>query len=787
MTLSTPSTALFIPLYQGMYRFVLLGAKATNLSPHNFTFGAISQSYNLKSAHSKTTTTRQWELPNRERAREGKRGRLKTLKPLWAFSLSLTLFSILSGVEKIFLFPKQFDLLLFNRGLFFCGLVNEGIRSRGFVCCNVSLRPIVMVAENQAKILTCSTMSAEDNTVPRKLKFKITTKGIRDDSEDKLPENIVKVIVNNGQRDRVTGGGKRSEVNVLVKPSMPANSTKRRPEMSLDGQRGKKRKMGRNLKLQCGSILKELMNHPVGCIFSEPVDPVKLEIPDYFSIITEPMDLGTIKRKLECNMYFGAEEFAADVRLTFSNAMLYNPPGHEVHNWAKRLDGNFSRRWKSLEAKLKDWNKNVDEASFVDYMENNGQDIKQTVENNHQDTKPVGLNKAPLRVKVGTYRPMSIEEKRKFRLELVQVLSRKVIENLRTVFQKFGLSGLRKERLDSYIDSTDDETLWKLRREIKVFLDARDDKVKPARIALNGCPSLRKTVQKEHCSQSACASANHRQSIDSAEAKCSSCVSLTCHCRLKNGSAQASTSDISSERSSEHDHCGDSKLDCEVKYPLAFHTTRPGIVLNEENSPHLSTPASTAASVEGWTSLNVQISPKKALRAAMLKSRFADTIFRATHQALLDHGEKSDRLRMQQERKRLEREQLEEKARIEAEIKAAEAASRRREQDDLKMRRERERAAARMAVQQMEKTVDIDENVDILKDLEILCCGSLTDLPDGEGCEGFKGVHPGNPLERLGLYMKDDYLEEDEDAILTGEEGEILKEGKIKQLLFKSV
>lgn len=72
---------------------------------------------------------------------------------------------------------------------------------------------------------------------------------------------------------------------------------------------------------------------------------------------------------------------------------------------------------------------------------------------------------------------------------------------------------------------------------------------------------------------------------------------------------------------------------------------------------------------------------------------------------------------------------------------------------------------------QMEKTVEIDENVDILKDLEMICGGSLSDLLDGMGCEN---IHHGNPLQQLGLYIKDDYLEEDEDAILNGEEGEIL-------------
>ncbi|KAL0363523.1 UNVERIFIED_CONTAM: Transcription factor GTE12 [Sesamum calycinum] len=451
------------------------------------------------------------------------------------------------------------------------------------------------------------------------------------------------------------------------------------------------------------------MSHPDGWIFSEPVDPVKLNIPDYFSVITDPMDLGTIKRKLEGNMYFGAEDFAADVRLTFSNAMLYNPPDNRVHSCAKKLDGNFSRRWKLLEAKMQH-GKNVEQASRVDNVEKNGQYTKQTVEKVRQETKLIGLNKAALRIKVGTYKPMSFEEKQKFRLELVQVVSKKMTEKLRNVFQKFGLTGLDKERLDAYIDSADDDTLSKLRREIKVCMEARDGKVTPARIVQKVFPSSRNTVQKghqpcvgiEHCGQSACESANHRQSVDSTEAKCSSCVSMTCHCRLKSGTAQASISG-------------------------------PGVVLDDENSSHLLTPAICAASVEGWSSLDVQMSPKKALRAAMLKTRFADTIFKATHQVLVDQSEKSDPVRLQEEREKLEREQLKERARIEAEIRAAEEASRRRLQNDLKMQRERERAAARMALEKMRRTVEIDENADIWKDLEMLCCGSPSDLLDGEG------------------------------------------------------
>ncbi|KAI6693684.1 hypothetical protein NL676_021394, partial [Syzygium grande] len=59
------------------------------------------------------------------------------------------------------------------------------------------------------------------------------------------------------------------------------------------------------------------------------------------------------------------------------------------------------------------------------------------------------------------------------------------------------------------------------------------------------------------------------------------------------------------------------------------------------------------------------MSPKKALRAAMLNSRFADTILKAQQKTLLDHAcillvcDKADPVKMQQEKERLERRQRE--------------------------------------------------------------------------------------------------------------------------------
>ncbi|KAL8121175.1 hypothetical protein AgCh_018071 [Apium graveolens] len=130
-----------------------------------------------------------------------------------------------------------------------------------------------------------------------------------------------------------------------VKDSSPVRSyLKRGPSGVIDTVLNKRQKMDRSLKRYCGNILEALIKHPAAPGFCEPVDPVKLNIPDYFSIISKPMDLGTVRTKLRNNMYLTVVEFQDDVKLTFSNAMLYNPSGNFFHNNAMILDRIFNTK-----------------------------------------------------------------------------------------------------------------------------------------------------------------------------------------------------------------------------------------------------------------------------------------------------------------------------------------------------------------------------------------------------------------------------------------------------------
>lgn len=95
------------------------------------------------------------------------------------------------------------------------------------------------------------------------------------------------------------------------------------------------------LKTKCLEVLRVLQGHQHGWVFNSPVDPVELGLPDYFEVIKKPMDLGTIRKKLENNCYHSLDDFHAHVHLTFDNAMVYNPENSVVYNMAKEMKDKF--------------------------------------------------------------------------------------------------------------------------------------------------------------------------------------------------------------------------------------------------------------------------------------------------------------------------------------------------------------------------------------------------------------------------------------------------------------
>lgn len=103
---------------------------------------------------------------------------------------------------------------------------------------------------------------------------------------------------------------------------------------------------------RCRALLDRLLRDEDGWIFATPVDARALQLRDYYTVIADPMDLGTVLRRLERRRYADPTAFAADVRLTFSNAKSYNNPGDPVYESADELAGIFEDGWASIQAEL---------------------------------------------------------------------------------------------------------------------------------------------------------------------------------------------------------------------------------------------------------------------------------------------------------------------------------------------------------------------------------------------------------------------------------------------------
>lgn len=85
--------------------------------------------------------------------------------------------------------------------------------------------------------------------------------------------------------------------------------------------------MNDDLKKLLESILEKLMAHPITTPFQTPVPAGEDAPANYFEIIKHPIDLGTIKKKLEENQYDDFQAFYSDVDLVWKNAETYNEPG----------------------------------------------------------------------------------------------------------------------------------------------------------------------------------------------------------------------------------------------------------------------------------------------------------------------------------------------------------------------------------------------------------------------------------------------------------------------------
>jgi len=88
------------------------------------------------------------------------------------------------------------------------------------------------------------------------------------------------------------------------------------------------------------SLFKAMTEHADAWPFKDPVDP--RDVPDYYDIIKDPMDLKTMSKRLDSEQYYVTlDMFVADVKRMFTNARTYNTPETIYYKCANRLDSYF--------------------------------------------------------------------------------------------------------------------------------------------------------------------------------------------------------------------------------------------------------------------------------------------------------------------------------------------------------------------------------------------------------------------------------------------------------------
>ncbi|NWW95338.1 BRDT protein, partial [Rhynochetos jubatus] len=91
-------------------------------------------------------------------------------------------------------------------------------------------------------------------------------------------------------------------------------------------------------------VMKAMWRHNFSWPFHQPVDAAALHLPDYYKIIKKPMDLTTIKKRLEYNYYTKAAECIEDFKTMFLNCYIYNKPGDDIVFMAQELEKVFMQK-----------------------------------------------------------------------------------------------------------------------------------------------------------------------------------------------------------------------------------------------------------------------------------------------------------------------------------------------------------------------------------------------------------------------------------------------------------
>ena len=96
------------------------------------------------------------------------------------------------------------------------------------------------------------------------------------------------------------------------------------------------------------ALLRQVKKGKDATPFREPVDPIKLNIPRYFDIVTRPMDISTIEKKLMTGAYPVVQAVVDDFNLMIDNCVKFNGLENPVTKMGQNIQATFEKGMKTL-------------------------------------------------------------------------------------------------------------------------------------------------------------------------------------------------------------------------------------------------------------------------------------------------------------------------------------------------------------------------------------------------------------------------------------------------------
>ncbi|TRX97383.1 hypothetical protein FHL15_001661 [Xylaria flabelliformis] len=122
------------------------------------------------------------------------------------------------------------------------------------------------------------------------------------------------------------------------RPKRPIHPPKNRDPDYLKGSRKKKLDPEQRFFDMVLEEIKKPKYFTINQWFLIAVDPVALNIPNYFKIIKKPMDLAMMTEKNHDGEYKTTKDLEKDMKLIVHNSEMFNGPEHEVTNQARQLE-----------------------------------------------------------------------------------------------------------------------------------------------------------------------------------------------------------------------------------------------------------------------------------------------------------------------------------------------------------------------------------------------------------------------------------------------------------------